>query len=101
MHAPSRLEFELDGTWKSLRGAVAIDDSVRLLAYRGCVEFSIFLDGASEPAWRSGRVRGGEAPLALPTLALDGKRRLALVVDMDERSFVADRADWLRMLLVR
>lgn len=101
VHAPSRLEFELDGTWKSLRGAVAIDDSVRLLAYRGSVEFSIFLDGASEPAWRSGRVRGGEAPIALPALALEGKRRLALVVDMDERSFVADRADWLRMLLVR
>jgi hypothetical protein len=46
-------------------------------------------------------VRGGEAPIALPALALEGKRRLALVVDMDERSFVADRADWLRMLLVR
>jgi len=101
VHAPSRLEYALDGEWKSLRGAVAIDDSVRLLAYRGSVEFSIFLDGASEPAWRSGRVRGGEAPIALPPLDLKGKRRLALAVDMDERSFVADRADWLRMLLVR
>jgi hypothetical protein len=28
-------------------------------------------------------------------------KRIALVVDMDERSFVADRADWLRLLLVR
>lgn len=101
VHAPSRLEYALDGSWKSLRGAVAIDDSVRLLAYKGSVEFSIYLDGASEPAWRSGRVRGGEAPVTLPALALEGKRRLALVVDMDERSFVADRADWLRMLLVR
>ena len=101
VHAPSRLEYELDGTWQSLRGAVAIDDSVRLLSYRGSVEFSIVLDGASEPVWRSGRVRGGEAPLPLPPLDLKGKRRLALVVDMDERSFVADRADWLRMLLVR
>ena len=101
VHAPSRLEYELDGSWHSLRGAVAIDDSVRLLAYRGSVEFSILLDGAGEPVWRSGRVRGGEAPLTLPPLDLRGVRRLALVVDMDERSFVADRADWLRMLLVR
>lgn len=101
VHAPSRLEFELGGQWSALRGAVAIDDSVRLLAYRGSVEFSIFLDGASEPAWKSGRVRGGDAPLPLPPLALSGVQKIALVVDMDERSFVADRADWLRLLLVR
>jgi hypothetical protein len=101
VHAPSRLEFALDGGWKSLRGAVAIDDSVRLFAYKGSVEFSIFLDEKPEPAWRSGRVRGGEAPLALPALELGGVKRIALVVDMDERSFVADRADWLRLLLVR
>ncbi len=101
VHAPSRLTFALDGSWKSLRGAVAIDDSVHLLAYKGSVEFALHLDGQAEPAWRSGRVRGGDAPIMLPTLALEGVKQLELVVSMDERSFVADRADWLRMLLVR
>lgn len=101
VHAPSKLTFALDGSWKSLRGAVAIDDSVHLLAYKGSVEFALHLDGKAEPAWRSGRVRGGDAPIALPALALDGVKTLELVVTMDERSFVADRADWLRMLLVR
>lgn len=101
VHAPSRLEFELDGSWKTLRGAVAIDDSVLLLPYRGSVEFSITLGASSEPAWRSGRVRGGEAPVALPALDLNGVHTIALEVSMDERFFVADRAAWLRMLLVR
>ncbi|MCY3000687.1 MAG: NPCBM/NEW2 domain-containing protein [Planctomycetota bacterium] len=101
VHAPSKLTFALDGSWKSLRGAVAIDDSVHLLAYKGSVEFALHLDGKAEPAWRSGRVRGGDAPIALPALALEGVKQLELVLSMDERSFVADRADWLRMLLVR
>ena len=101
VHAPSRLEWALDGRWSALRGAVAIDDSVLLLPYRGSVEFSIYLDGRAEPAWKSGRVRGGDAPLPLPPLALGGVQRLALVVEMDERSYVADRGDWLRMLLLR
>jgi hypothetical protein len=101
VHAPSRLEYALDGGFAELRGHVALDDSTRLLAYRGSVEFAIYVDGASEPAWRSGRVRGGDAPLAIPPVALAGARRLALQVDMDERSYVADRADWLRLVLVR
>lgn len=101
VHAPSKLTFALDGSWTSLRGAVAIDDSVHLLAYKGSVEFALHLDGNTEPAWRSGRVRGGDAPLALPALALEGVKQLDLVVSMDERSFVADRANWLRMLLIR
>lgn len=101
VHAPSRLEWTLDGQWRELRGSVAIDDSVLLLSYRGSVEFSIHLDDKPEPAWRSGRVRGGEAPLPIPSLSLTGVRKLALVVDMDERAYVADRANWLRMLLVK
>ncbi len=101
VHAPSRLQWNLDGSWKALRGAVAVDDSVLLLPYRGSVEFALYLNGADEPAWRSGRVRGGDAPLELPALPLVGVRSLALQVDMDERSYVADRANWLRLLLVR
>lgn len=101
VHAPSRLEFALDGAWRTLRGNVAIDDSVLLLPYKGSVEFEVYLGGTETPAWRSGRVRGGDAPIALPAIDLTGVNRISLVVTMDERAFVADRADWLRLLLVR
>ena len=99
VHAPSRLTWALDGTWTELRGAIAIDDSVLLLPHQGSVEFRLLLDG--ELAWASGTVRGGQAPRTLPALDLTGKRELTLEVDMDSEFHVADRADWLRMMLVR
>jgi len=101
VHSPSRLEWELDGSWKALHGAAAIDDSVKLLAYRGSVRCAIYLDGASTPAWTSGRLEGGAAPVEFSGLALEGVRRLALVVEMDERLYVADRLNWLDLRLVK
>ncbi len=101
VHAPSRLEWELDGSWKSLHGAVAIDDSVELLAYRGSVQCAIYLDGADAPVWRSGRIEGGMAPTSFGALDLSGVRRVALQVEMDERLYVADRLNWLDLRLVK
>jgi hypothetical protein len=101
VHAPSRLEWDLDGSWRTLRGSVAIDDSVSLLASRGSVQFRVFIGDAAAPAWSSGVVRGGDAPLALPQLALEGARKLALEVTMEADLYVADRADWLRVVLLR
>ena len=99
VHAPSRLTWVLDGGWTELRGAIAIDDSVLLLPHQGSVEFRVSLDG--ELAWASGTVRGGQAPRPLPALSLEGKRELTLEVDMDTEFHVADRANWLRMMLIR
>jgi hypothetical protein len=99
VHAPSRLVWQLDGGWKELRGSFAIDDSVLQLPYHGSVKATIRVDG--ETRWESGLVRGGDAPLALPRLPLSGARELALEVEMAENHYVADRADWLRMILVR
>jgi hypothetical protein len=99
VHAPSRLEWELDGTWKELRGAVAIDDSVLLLPHQGSVRFLVRVDG--EERWQSGLVSGGQPPVTIPAVDLSGAKRLALEVDMATRFHVADRANWLRMLLVR
>lgn len=101
VHAPSRLEWELDGTWQSLLGAVAIDDSVELLAYRGSVRCAIYLDDAAEPAWRSGRIEGATPPTLIGDLQLSGVRRIALEVDMDERLYVADRLNWIELRLVK
>ena len=101
VHAPSRLEWDLDGQWSALRGLVAVDDSVLLLAARGSVQFRVFLGDAREPAWSSGLMRGGDAPLELPKLDLRGVRKLALDVSMESELYVADRANWLRVVLVR
>lgn len=99
VHAPSRLAWTLDGSWSLLRGSVAVDDQVLRLASRGSVRFRVLVDG--EERWASGLVRGGEAPRPLPPIDLEGARELALEVDMATEFHVADRADWLRVLLVR
>ena len=107
VHSPSVLAFALDGTWRELRGSVALDDEVLLLPARSAasVEFRVWLDrepgDPAGPAWSSGVVRAGEAPRALEGVALEGVERLVLEVDMADNLTVGDRADWLRMLLVR
>ena len=102
MHAPSRLTFELDAKsgYRALRGAVAIDDSslVNPEGARGTVIFRVITDGKS--VFESGPVRGGDEPLQLPPVALEGVRELALEVD-PAGDFAGDRADWLRVLLLR
>jgi len=51
VHAPSRLEWELAGSWTQLRGSVAIDDQVLRLPSRGEVVFRVEVDG--RPRWES------------------------------------------------
>ncbi len=99
VHAPSRLTWTLDGTWRELRGSVAIDDSVLRLPHEGSVVFRVLVDG--EQRWESGIVRGGRAPLTLPRIDLVDATELTLEVDMATRFHVADRANWLRLLLIR
>jgi hypothetical protein len=99
VHAPSRITWKLDGTYKTLRGRVAIDDQVLRLAAGGSVVFRIQVDGVKR--WESGVVRGGDPPLVLPPQNLTGAHELVLEVDVADNSCVADRADWLEMLLIR
>lgn len=99
VHAPSRLVFELGGEWRGLSGKVALDDEVLTLAARGSVRFRILADG--ELRWESPVMRGGEGPLDLPALSLAGVGVLVLEVDEATEMHVADRADWLHLLLRR
>ncbi|QDU68076.1 NPCBM/NEW2 domain-containing protein [Engelhardtia mirabilis] len=99
VHAPSRLEYVLDGDYRELRGSVSLDDSVLELSARGSVKFRIEADG--ELLWESAIQRGGDPVRRLPTLSLEGVSRLALIVDEADERHVADRADWLRLRLVR
>ncbi|MBL8857744.1 MAG: NPCBM/NEW2 domain-containing protein [Planctomycetes bacterium] len=101
VHAPSRLTWALDGSFEALRGAVAVDDSVLRLPERGSVRFRVLVDGVKR--FESKILRGGDAPLPiqLDPPSLVGAKELVLEVDTAEDNFVADRADWLQVLLVR
>jgi len=100
MHAPSKVRWQLDGSWKSLRGAVAIDDSVLRNgeAARGAVTFRVLGDG--KVLWESGVLRGGDAALPMPKVPIEGVHELVLEADPGS-DFTGDRADWLRVLLAR
>ncbi len=98
-HAPSRLTWNLDGTWRELRGKVALDDSVLPERAEGSVVFRIWVDG--EKVWESPVMRGGDPPVPFPGIALKGKEELVLQADMATDLHAGDRADWLRMLLVK
>ncbi|MEW6072592.1 MAG: NPCBM/NEW2 domain-containing protein [Planctomycetota bacterium] len=102
-HAPTRVTWALDPAWRTLRGLVAVDDSVLRHEARGAVIFRIRVDG--EVRWESAVRRGGDPPFAIPPLDLGaaaGVRELTLEADpAGELDFAGDRADWLRMILVR
>ena len=99
VHAPSRLTWELDGSWKSLRLAAGLDDSALGGTYQGSVVFRVHVDG--EERWASPLVRGGQGPLSVPPLDLTGAHTLVLEVDPATEAFFCDRANWLRPVLVR
>lgn len=101
VHAPSRITWKLGAQFESLRGLVAIDDQVSRLPSRGSVVFRVLVDGKKR--WESPIVRGGDAPLAiaLEPKSLVGANELVLEVDTSEDAYVADRADWLQLVLVR
>jgi hypothetical protein len=99
VHAPSKLTWKLAGGWTKLRARVAIDDEVLGLGARGSVVFRVLLDG--KKVWESAVVHGGDAPLALPAIELGTAQELTLEADPGADSFVADRADWLDVMLVK
>lgn len=99
VHAPSKLSWKLDGGFRTLRGLVGIDDQVLRLPARGSVIFRVHLDG--KPAWESPVVRGGDAALALPPIDVSNARELVLEADVGPDAFVADRANWLDVVLAR
>ncbi len=99
VHAPSRLEYALDGTWKRLRGKVAIDDEVIALPAGGSVVFRIL--AGEQLLWKSPVLRGGDPPLEIGPVDLSGVTELVLEATTADEMHVGDRADWLRPILSR
>ena len=100
MHAPARVVWALDGEYRRLRGQAGIDDSALWNPEdaRGAVIFRVLLDG--EKAWESSILRGGDGVIRIPTIELGTAKELALEADM-AGDFRGDRANWLRMVLIR
>lgn len=98
VHAPSRLEWSLDGSWSALKLAVGVDDEVLELPAQGSVVFRVIVDG--ETRFESGVLTAGQEPVTAPEISLEGATHLVLEVDMAGDLHVGDRADWLRPVLV-
>ena len=81
-------------------GAVGIDDSVLSgpKFAHGSVRFRILGDGRE--LWTSDVVRGGDPPTAIGPVDVKGVDELVLAVDHLE-DFMGDRANWLRLRLIR
>jgi hypothetical protein len=97
VHAPSRLEWTLDGSWSALRLGAAVDDEVLSFSSKGSVVFRVIVDG--ELRFESASTSAGSPVTDVGEITLAGAKSLVLEVDMDRDLHVADRADWLRPVL--
>lgn len=97
MHAPASLTLDLSGRFRSLRGRVALDGSLRGLPAEGSVVFELRGDG--KRLWQSPLVRGYSSAVDLPVVAVAEVRELELVVSDGGDGFAGDRANWLELRL--
>jgi hypothetical protein len=100
MHSPSRISFDLDGSWRQFRAEAAVDAEA---GTRGSVTFRVFTDDGSgnwQQQAKTEIVRGGDPPLPI-AVDLAGVKRLSLLVDFADRGDELDHADWLNARLVR
>ncbi len=125
VHACSRITWDLAGGYSSLRLYAAIDDEVRRADRGGSVQFLIRVDDTVYFVDTEGKLaslkfsgelscpdlpipeakiriaHAGEPPLEIGPIDLTGARELVLAVYPGPDSFVLDRADWLRPILLR
>jgi hypothetical protein len=99
LHSAARLTYRLDGDYRRFDSSVAIDDSAK---GRGSVTFGVYTlrDGKWGEAFKSGIVRGNEAPQPV-SVDLRGAKGLTLTVDFADRGDELDHAVWLDARLVR
>ena len=99
LHSAARLTYKFDRDYQRFDAEVAIDDAAK---GRGSVVFGVYLDrdGKWGEAFKSGIVRGGEAPQPV-SIDVRGAKGLTLTVDYADRGDELDYADWLDARLVR
>lgn len=89
MHSRSLVTYELQPADRQFRAIVGIDDAA---AGAGSVRFGIELDGRR--VWDSPEINGRTPSVVVPPVALNGARKLTLIVDYGEQADIADYADW-------
>ncbi|MEQ8764077.1 MAG: NPCBM/NEW2 domain-containing protein [Planctomycetota bacterium] len=99
VHSRCRLVYDLGGKYQSFQSRIGVDDSVLDLEARGSVIFRVLLDGKT--LYESEVVQGGSEPVDVPALDVEGGRRLELIVDFASDYDIADRADWVRPILIK
>jgi len=104
MHSASRVAYDLDRKYRRFEAELALDDHARRqgsVVYRALVERD---NGMGQPTWElvftSPIIRGGDTPLPI-ALDVTGATRLALVVEMADRTDTRDYANWLNARLLR
>lgn len=99
LHARTKLTYALDGGFTRLEAVVGVADEVLALDAKGSVEVRFLVDGTLR--WTSPILRGGEAAVDVPAIALDGARELVVEVDFADRADAGDRAIIGDALLVK
>jgi hypothetical protein len=99
LHSAARLTYKFDREYQRFDAEIALDDAAK---GRGSVVFSAYLDrgGKWAEAFKSGNVRGGEAPQPV-SIDVRGAKGITLTVDFADRGDELDYADWLDARLVR
>ncbi len=87
-HADGKVSLVLDGNAGTFSAFVGIDDEV---GKKGTVIFKVI--GDHKPLWESGEMKGGDAAKEVK-VALDGIKRLQLIVEDSEDGNESDHADW-------
>lgn len=99
LHARTRLTYALEGRFERLEAVVGVSDEVLALDAKGSIEVRILVDGAA--AWTSPVLRGGDAAVEVPSIALGSARELTIEVDFADAADAADRAIIGDALLVK
>jgi hypothetical protein len=100
MHSPSRITYDLDSPYKRFDAELALDDDT---GPRGSVAFRVFVDDGSgdwQERYASPILRGAQPPLPI-SIAIDGAKRISLLVDFADRGDELDHADWLNARVVK
>ena len=92
-HAPARILYSIDGTWRRFQALVGADD-----ATNGSLTFEVWVDG--EMRWESQPMRRADAPVSVD-VDITGAHHLELRVGDGGDGIMGDHANWVDARLLR
>lgn len=92
-HAPARILYSLDGTWRRFQALVGADD-----ATKGSLTFEVWVDG--EKRWESEIMRRADAPEPVD-VDVTNAHQLELRAGDGGDDIMGDHADWVDAKLLR